>query len=278
VWLSRIRVAMLGLLAVVLVGSIVAASASAETAGPFWVHRAIGEKGEGGKIEPKAPENFSGSGGKQRLIAKIGTTEIEIAAPTSTVKGAIFNNALRGQIKFEVVYNQPALLKPELKGCTFVVGTANIVVAKAFLAWKWNGTKEQLEKKPQKAQTWDIVAAPLEPAIQKPEPEILKLDETASGGFTSISLKGTGCGALAGTFAMDGSEVVLPEKLTLGEFSKELNVRTISPQEKESFKQHFWNGERYLGILVGLNFGGNPANLVGQYNATAAQQEISVIE
>jgi hypothetical protein len=40
---------LLGLLTVVLVGSIVAASASAEVAGPFWFHREKGGKGTGKK-------------------------------------------------------------------------------------------------------------------------------------------------------------------------------------------------------------------------------------
>jgi hypothetical protein len=280
VLLSRIRATMFGLLAVMLVGLVMAPLASAEEAGPFWVHRAEGGKGPGAKIPSTAPENFSGTGGVQTLRGKAGTEEIEIQSRSSTAKGAIFNNALRGQIKFELVYNQPELIKPKLPGCSVTVGTANIVQVKGFLAWKWNGEKKQLEEKPQKEQTIDLVVAPTEPAVQTPEPELLKLDEPASGTFTTITLKGTGCGALAGPENVAGSEVILPEKTTLGEagFSKELNVRTIPPQNEKSFLQHFWNGSRYLGILVGLNFAGNPSSLVGQYNTKAAQQEVSVEE
>jgi hypothetical protein len=281
VLLSRIRATMFGLLAVMLVGLVMAPLASAEEAGPFWVHRAEGGKGPGAKIPSTAPENFSGTGGTQTLIGKVGTTEVEFESPSHTVKGAIFNNALRGQAKFEVVYNQLRLLKPVLESCAVTLGTADIVQVKGFLAWKWNGEKKQLEEKPQTAgQTVDMVVAPTEPAVQTPEPEILKLDGPVSGGFTTITLKGSGCGVLAGTLPVGGSEVGIPEKTTLGEagFSKELNIRTIPPQNEKSFFQHFWNGGASLGVLVGLNFSGNPASLVGQCNLKAAQQEVSVIE
>jgi hypothetical protein len=276
VLLSRARITMLVLLAAMLMGSLMTASAAAETAGPFWRHREAGSKGEGEKIESKSPESLSGPGSAQTFTATIGGIPVEVRAASSTVKGSIFNNALRGQGTFEIIYNQPTLVKPEVKGCNVTVGSANIVTIKTFLAWKWNGTKEQLEEKPQTHQTWDLVAAPTEPSIQKPEPEILKLDEASSGGFTTVTFSGSGCGAIAGTFTADGSVLILPEKLTLGEFNKTLNLRTIA-QEKESFKQHIWNGERYLGILVGLHFASEPANIVGQYGLTP-KQEITVAE
>ena len=85
---SRIRALVLGLLAVMLAGSITAGAASAE-AGPFWHHRAPGTEGAGAKIEPKAPENFSGKGGGQTLLGEIGGAKIELVSDGTQVKGAI---------------------------------------------------------------------------------------------------------------------------------------------------------------------------------------------
>jgi hypothetical protein len=284
--LSRIRAVLFGLLAVMLVGSIMAATASAE-AGPFWHHRAIGGKGEGAKIEPNAPENFRGTGGKQTLISKVGTTEIEIASNISQVKGAIFNNALQGQAKIEIVYNQPTLIRPALKGCNVRVGLANIVVAKGHLMWKWNGTTEQLNEQPQKAQRPVLVFAGTEPPVQKPEPkEPINLTTATAGIFTTVTFSpAANCGALAGTFNVFGSEEV-NFKGQLEEFTRTLDLNTTEgstiPFGTESiehaFRQHYWNGTAFLGTIVGLGLGASPAALIGQTKVESEQQEIAVFE
>ena len=56
------------------------------------------------------------------------------------------------------------------KECTATVGQQNqfnnAVQFKGHLAWKWNGTKTQLEEQPQKEQKWDIVFTQVEPQEQ----------------------------------------------------------------------------------------------------------------
>jgi hypothetical protein len=276
--ISRIRAMMLGLLAVMLVGSAMAATASA-AAGPFWHHRTIGGEGKGEKIEPKAPENFSGMQGVQTLLGEVGGTKVEIASPSASVTGAIFNSPNQGQIKMTITYKEPKLIKPEVKECAVVVGTANVVTVKGHLDWKWNGTPGQLTVEPQsKEQTPELVFTSVEP-LQTSTSDFRK-----NGTFTTIALKGTGCALLAGTFNVEGSEVGFPNR-KLEEFNKELSVRTTFSEkikseigEGEGFLQHDWNGKAFQGIIAGLKFGGNPANLIGQTETEAAQQEIAIFE
>jgi hypothetical protein len=262
---SRIRAVILGLLAVMMTGSLMAATASA-AAGPFWHHRALAGKGEGEKIESKAPENFKGEGGVQTLLGKISTTEIEITSKSLQVKGAIFNNELQGQAKLELVYNQPTLIKPVLKGCVVTVGEKNIVITHGHLAWKWNGEAKQLEEATQKAQTPDLIFTPAE--------IVSGAKELPKGEFTKITLSGTGCGVLAGSFKVEGSEEGIPTPKNVEEWSTTLLIGTPAGETT----QHFWNGTAFIGVRTGLLFGGNAASLIGQTTVTAGQQEVAVFE
>ena len=277
---SRLRALVLGMLAVLLAGSVMAATASAE-AGPFWHHRAIGGEGKGEKIEPKAPENFRGTGGRQALIGKIGTEEIEVESTSVQVKGAVYNGPNRGQIKLEIVYNQPKLVKPNKPTCIVTVGEKNIVVVKGHLMWKWDGTNAQLMLNPQQpTQKPDLVFTAIEPTQQKPFVETL--DMTKGGTFTTVNFKSLAtCGAFAtGPINVSGSEVALPSPSQVEEWSTALAVRTIPTQEPPNafFFQHFWDGEAPQGAKIGLTFGSNSASLVGQTKVNAQQQELAIFE
>jgi hypothetical protein len=261
-----LRVSVLGLLAVMLAGSVAAGTASA-TAGPFWHHRAIGGEGEGSKIEPSAPENFQGESGVQRFIATISSSSIEITSSSAQVKGAIFNTSLQGQAKFQIAFSQPTLVKPALKGCTVVIGEKNIVVSHGHLAWKWNGEKKQLEETTQEAQKPSMIITPAEIAEG--------VTELPKGEFTKVSLSGSGCGVLAGTFKVEGSETGFSSPSNVKEWSTKLAVSGVEGKE---LPQHFWNGKEFVGVRVGLLFGGNPASIVGQGAGSADQQEVAVFE
>ena len=253
---------------------------------PVWRHRVVGSKGEGELIEQGFPENFLGKGREQTLNGTIGGTPITIASSSVQIKGSIYNNALQGQIKLGLAYNEPTITKPELKGCTVTIGASNIVQLKGHLMWKWNGEKTQLEEKtPSANQTPDLVFTAVEP--QQQEPLMEKVNYTKIGVFTSVTFKGTGCGILAGTFSIGGSEVGISNHL-LGEWSKKLAVRTTASQgvkiegEKEltpnTFYQHFLGGEKFQGTEIGLTVAAHPASLVGQTEMEAQQQEIAIFE
>jgi hypothetical protein len=275
------RPAILSLLAAMLLSLTISAPASAE-AGPFWYHRAAGEKGEGTKIEPKAPENLSGSGPSIILTFELVGEKLSVEAKQGfQVKSAIFNGVNQGQIKTELVFKQPVLVsrEGEAKGCNVAIGEHNTVIVKGHLAWKWNGEKKQLEEAPASAgQKPDLIFTPLELPVQKPETSEVNLANSIA--FTTLTLTGSGCGAFAGTFTVDGSEAALIG-LSVGEFSKELGVRTIANESKEprdTFLQHFWNGTANLGAVIGLVGASNPAALETQVGLTTAQQEIAVKE
>lgn len=267
---------MLGTLAVMLLGSAMAASASAE-AGPFWYHRAPQTEGSGLKIAANAPENFTGVGGEQTLKGTAAGTEFEIFSTSLQVKGTASNTINQGQLKLELVYNQPRLLKPVLTNCNVLVGAKNIVQVKGHLMWKWNGTPGQLTEQPQANQTVDIGFTALEPHAQGAGTQLL-----TGGTFTTITLFGAGCGLLAGTYNVSGSEVGIPSPNALGSWSRTLSVNTVDHKQGTGrWLQHYWDSQANafvpaeLGLSVG---GGSPAALVGQTKVTSAQQEVAVFE
>jgi hypothetical protein len=268
---SRIRAVMLGLLAVMLAGSVMAATASANlAAGPFWHHRPIGETKNtiGEKVEAKAPENFKGSGGKQILLGELAGDKVEIAAESDSVVGALFNNANQGQIKFNITYNSPKLEKPVISGCEVKIGTNNVVQVKGHLDWKWNGEPKQLTepKQVEAGQTPDILFSAVEPQAGT--------TELKEGTFTTITL--TTCGVLNGKFNVTGSEAGIPNR-KIEEWSRKLAVRTLEPQEG-FFLQHDWTGAANTGFKVPLVFGNKPASLIGQNETESEQQELAVFE
>lgn len=248
----------------------------------FWHHRAKGEKGEGTKIDEAKPEGITGKGGEQVLAGKVGGSEIQLAAKSVQIKGMIFDNTVQGQIKEELVYNEPHLVKPELKGCTVVVGEKNIAVIKGHLAWKWNGEEKQLEESAASAhQTPELVFSGIEPATQESSTE--KINLTGSGALLPVKFS-SGCSVLAGTFDVVGSEVGI---LSLGieSFGKTLSTSTVasekgSNEKPDQFLLHFLSITRkgYVGLLAGLTFGSEPASLTGQTELEPEKQEIAIFE
>ena len=138
----KLRAGLLGLLAMLVVGSFAAASASAQ--GPFWYHRPLNGQGKGVKLSGQEPEEVRGSGGEATLEGEVtGVGAVEISASQVQVKGIIYNNDQQGQAKLEIAYAQPRLVKPSLANCNVTVGPKNVVKVFGHLAWTWNGTTEQ---------------------------------------------------------------------------------------------------------------------------------------
>jgi hypothetical protein len=265
----KVRAVPLGLMAVMLACLTFAATASAE-AGPFWHHREVGGEGEGAKIEEKSPEQLTGEAKEASLSANIAGTEVEFSF-TILLKSRIYNGALQGQIKTLYDFSNISILKPALKGCEVKFGSANTVVLKGHLAWKWNGEKKQLEEVPQLNQTPDIIYTYYEPTQQKPFVEKVVFE---TGTLWTITLSGSGCGVLLGTFPVSGGDVGIPN-IGVGTFTTKLGVRTPPAQ---SYLQHFWDGTAYQGILLHLLFGGEIAHFSAQTESKAEKQEIAIFE
>jgi hypothetical protein len=234
-------------------------------AGPFWHHREVGGMGNGMKIEEKSPESFNGEGGEQVFNGELSGTKVEIVAKSVQAKGIVYNGALQGQFKLLLKGHEPKLVKPELKGCEVKLGENNELKAEGHLAWKWNGEKKQLEEQPQALQKPSAIATPA-----PIEAGATKLPE---GSFTTVSLKGSACGVLAGTFKASGSASALPKPANLEEWSTTLTI--AFPGWKQL---HFWNGKEFIGSSVGLTVGGNPATITGSAVSKAAVQEIAAFE
>jgi hypothetical protein len=259
---SRTKVMVFGLLALMLAGAVAATSASASP-GPFWYHRGVGT--EGGGVKVTAPEGFTGEGAKQTLNGTILGTAVEITSSSVQVKGSISNNAFQGQVKLELIYNQPQLIKPAASGCSVVIGEKNIVQVKGHLMWKYVTGGPELKEQGAAGQTVEMVFTPQE----------LKQGATGipAGVFTNITLTGSGC-LLAGKNNVEGSQIGYPSP-GLNEFNTRLAVRTAAGKEQ---LVHFWNGEKNVEGKSGLVFAGNESSLLGQTESKANQQEIAVKE
>jgi hypothetical protein len=237
-------------------------------AGPFWHHRLNSKEGVGSKIEPKAQETFHGEGPEQKLKATIGGETIEITSKSVFASGSMFNNALQGQVKLELIYISPTLTKPLLKECTVTVGEKNVVQLKGHLMWKWNGAKSQLEEGAPTTQKPDLVFTPAEIGTEA--------KELSKGGLANVALKGLGCGVLAGTFLISGSSVWVPTPvLNVASWASAL---TLGTGEAKETSQHFWNGQIFQGVKAGLLFGGNTASLTGTATVKTNQQEVAIFE
>ena len=263
--IKQIRAVVLGCLAVLSAASLTATAAYGE-AGPFWHHRANSKEGLGSKIEEKAPETVTGTGGEKILFGSIAETTVTITSKSLQVKSILYNNALQGQLKLTVKLNEVRLVKPELKGCEVKVGENNEYKAEGHLMWKWNGEKGQLSELPVKEQTHDMVltSTPIEAGAT----------ELPKASLTTISLKGSGCGVLVGTFKVGGSIAAVTTPAGLEEWSPQLTVKTPGPT-----KQHFWNGKETIGAEPRLEFDNVLAHVEGTAEGkTTSGQEIAVFE
>lgn len=238
--------------------------------GGYWARRGSSKEG-GTTVGPEEPEQIKGTGGSQELKGKIASLPIVLKTSGVKLNGTIYSNAFQGQMKIELKYPPITVVEPSLKGCQAEVfsqaGAHNVVFAEGHLGWTWNGEEKQLEETQQKAQKPDVIFTPPGTYIQEGATELPK------GTFAEIKFTGSGCGALIGTFPIKGSTIGSLKPTNLNEWTKALTLTT--PEGK--VKQHFWNGEKSVGVETGLLFGGNPASLTGETTITT-NEEMSILE
>jgi hypothetical protein len=263
----KTRAAVLGLLALLLVGSISAGSASANP-GPICWHRA-NSKDVGARIPATAPEPFGGVGGTQVLTGAVPGQTFEITSTISQGKGVIYNSrnqagtAIQCQIKAWFHYQNPTLTKPVISGCTLTLGTAadnNIQVYGEFL-WKYAGVAKELTEQPQLVQKPDLVMWPASAGEVTPGGGTIP-----SGEFTKINY-GVKCGVFSSTKVTVKGTVGVAIANHLGEEGVE-KWDTNSKQEilPEAW-QHFWVGTEtsgeYKEFKPGLFTGNESASYKG---------------
>jgi hypothetical protein len=260
----KARALLLSLVALLL-ASAIAPGAVYAGAGPFWHHREVGAKGEGENLST-TPEPIQGEGGVQTIKMIIGSMMVEMEAKGLQIKGAIYNNSLQGQGKFSLAYHEIKVVKPELKGCEARLGTTDVVKLTGHLAWKWDGTKKQLEESSQKTQTpgWIFGSGEIaEGATELPK-----------DGITTLSLVGTGCGVLASTVNTEGSIAGEMVPTRVEEWGRTQKIVTLEGKRA----QHLWNGKGFIGVGTEFTQGGKPAGLLGEDVIETKAQEVAVFE
>lgn len=265
----KLRACTLGLMALLLVGSYAASAAYAE-AGPFWHHRALSGSGEGSKIEENAPEEVKGEGGEQKLKGKVLGVAIEIKAASVQVKAFIYNNSQQAQSRLLLTYH--TLTVVGMPNCITTVGVQNTVKLYGHQAWKWNGTKTQLEQVKQRAEQhpdWIFLPVELQAgATALPKAVFAKFK------FASKNSETEKCSLAGVEPEVTGSATGEIEPSQLETWSPTQTIKT--PEGKQ--KQHFWNGKEAVGVETGLLLGAEPASLVGTTKATNANQENALFE
>jgi hypothetical protein len=242
------RAAVLGLLALLLVGSIGVGSASANP-GPICWHRA-NSADAGARIPATAPEPFFGeASGSQVLEGKTAGTEFVISSTKAQIKGVIYNarnqagTAIQCQIKAWIRYQNPILEKPVISGCTVTVGEAgdnNVQIDGEFM-WKYEGAAKELTEQPQLVQHPDLVVWPA--AAGQIVPGESKIP---SGEFTKVNL-GSKCGVLSNVKIVVKANVGVSVANHLGEEAVEKwDTKFIFKALPEAW-QHFWVGTETSG-------------------------------
>lgn len=267
---SRVRATLLGLMALLIVGSYAASSAYAE-GGPFCHHRALNGEGEGELIKGASPEQVKGSGGEQKLAGEVAGGKVELLAGTLQIKGITYNNADQCQAKVELEYSKLSVV--EQPNCSYKINTNNVVKLYGHRAWKWNGEASQLTVKPQSSvQFPDWIFTPVELA---PGAEVLP-----SGTYAVITFSGASCLENGIKATVTGSVTAETIPSGIGKWSVE--EEQIIKGGKA--KQHFWTGTKFVGVETGLLLGGvaasyNGAAKVGTAGKGAeARQEIGLFE
>jgi hypothetical protein len=262
----KLRAGLLGLLAMLLLGSYAAAPAFAE-GGPFCHHRPLKGEGEGDRIKAQTPEQVLGEGREQFLVGKLGTTEITIKALSAQVKGIIYNNEDQCQTKVEIQYHELSVIN--FPGCIVKLNSNNIVKLFGHQVWKWNGTKEQLVENPQAHQVRDWLFLPTE--LQQGATGL----PTPAGTYTNITFRNRsgkeGCILASVQNPVTGSATVQALPYQLGTW----NTTEEQIATGGEGKQHFWNGKEFIGFETGLFFAAEPAKYEGSFNikTTGRQQE-----
>jgi hypothetical protein len=252
-------------LLLVLAGAPAPALAAGAGAGPFLLQRETGSKGEGESMSEGPPEVVQGEGGEQKLTGTVLGEKVSITVKGVQVKGLVHGKPLQEQVKVALKFSEPKLTKPELKECEVKIGEENTVHVLGYLAWTWNGESKQLSEKAQPNQkpVWIFLPSELaEGANSLPK-----------GKFATVTLK-TGCGALAGSYSIEGSEVgeLKPEKT-----EEWASAQTISTSEGKK-KQHFWNGKKAVGVEAGLTLAGGAGAMVGSFKVSVSGKEVEMVE
>jgi hypothetical protein len=261
--LFKVRLLVLGLLSMMLFGAVASTSALAEP-GPFWHHREVGGKGEGEKIEQKAPEGYTGIVNQSEFVGKIGGTELKLKGEAQ-VSGGVWNGPDQGQAKIQVKFFN--VVANNIANCTAEVKVPQDY--NAHLMWKYRGFPKELENKNQilQGQEWDGLVIPQQSKLGPKGPEGKNI-------FAIITL-GSKCGVISGLKGnVEGFTGFNAPQVPLESFSKE----PILVFPGGILEQHFWNGQEFVPIRLELTFNNELAKFFSQGPIKFQKQEVGVFE
>jgi hypothetical protein len=254
----KLRAGLLGLLAMLVLGTFSATPAFAE-GGPFCHHSQNGVT-DNGQIKAQMPEQVEGLGGEQRLEGKL-VSPFKLVASGAQIKGIIYNNEDQCQAKLEIQY-QPLKFEPEIAHCKASLPNNNIVKIFAHAAWKWLGTEaEQRENPIHQGRDWILL--PIE--LQQSAKELPKTEIPFA--VINVEKDGTGeCLVASKQNRVAGSIFAGAKPAGLGEFRTTEELTALA----NGTKQQFWNGQYPLiGAESGLTFFGAVGKYTGEVKIKA---------
>ena len=243
--LFKVRLLVVGLLAVMAIG-MVASTAAMARPGPFWWIRTNAKEGEGKKLAEQSIEQGKGSGTGATFSTTLGGTPLALEGQAQ-LKFDIWNVPNQGQIKIQIAFNNVQVIG--MPGCTAGVQIPEDYIG--HLMWKYRGIAKELSQEgtqEENGQEWDLVVAPARSILgahgfthQGEEPLFAKI---------TILNNTKLCGVLAGQATnVTGVSAFQDQQLKVGVFAKKATV-TFPGHE---IWQHYWNGseiETLKGELV----------------------------
>ncbi len=257
--MSRIKVLIVSLLALCAVGSVAAATASAELQGPWWRH----PEAKGSQKQVKWPENeeqaikATNAGlGNFKLRGKLIGEKVLIECTTVTGKGWLWNGLHQGENEGEPV---------NFTGCTAAsvligkcVAEVEPVHAYSELMWKYRGESKELKEAGGQQKIYDAFG----------------VAENKAGKFIFTLIKIPAPCAVTGEFPVEAAGT---EQTFLDQHQGEHKIRwgtapLVEPQNQDA-KQGFLNWiipnqtklhHQEKEVIAKLEFGGAPAELEGK--------------
>jgi hypothetical protein len=265
----KLRVGLLALVAMLLLGSLLAAPAfAAIPEGPYCHHRAAGGKGEGSRITEAEPEEIQGGGGAQTVTSKVLGLAITLEAIQVQIKGIIYNNPDQCQIKELIDFHLPHVTSPtDDTGCEVTINKQNSIKLFGHQALKWAGqAKELTEEHPLQHRDW--IFLPVE--LQQGAKELPKTEVPFA--LITLSKKGTGecvtpieAAPVKGSYSAEGFALGVA-----GEPNQALEVFATEEEITSTLNggavpQQIWNGKEQVGVQTGLFLSTEPAKYKGAF-------------
>ncbi len=190
--MSRIKIMLAGLLAMLIVGSVASAVASAAPDGPWFRHP------EGGKqvkwpINEEQQIKSKNQGGSPFILKSTiseNNTPVTLECRQVNNKGNIWNGLHQGEDEAEVIFSECIMSSAPCAGEPITVEPTKVYTE---LMWKYSGVKKELEEqKAGQQKIYDVFASTAEPVGGKAKFTTIKIPaKCIFGGSINVEAGGT---------------------------------------------------------------------------------------